>query len=77
MMTKMSSRIFCPALPPAPIVASVQRIHMRQRGCAFHSSLIRLVMAFVVLARILGWVHVFFSQVSSCWKEKRCQRQEK
>mmetsp|Transcript_22052 Transcript_22052/g.63063 ORF Transcript_22052/g.63063 Transcript_22052/m.63063 type:complete len:806 (-) Transcript_22052:2-2419(-) len=72
MMTRISSRICCPALPPRPIVAKVQRIHMRQRGCAFHNSAMRLVIWFVVPASILGCVHVFLSHVKMRWKEKRC-----
>mmetsp|Transcript_79794 Transcript_79794/g.243983 ORF Transcript_79794/g.243983 Transcript_79794/m.243983 type:complete len:304 (-) Transcript_79794:1453-2364(-) len=73
MMTRISSRICCPALPPRPMVASVQRIHMRQRRCAFHNSAILDVIWFVVPASILGCVHVFRSHVSNRWKENRCQ----
>mmetsp|Transcript_8056 Transcript_8056/g.23599 ORF Transcript_8056/g.23599 Transcript_8056/m.23599 type:complete len:231 (-) Transcript_8056:1639-2331(-) len=72
MMTRISSRICWPALPPRPMVASVQRIQRRHRGWPFQSSAMRTVIWFVVPASIRGCVHVFFSHVRSRWNEKRC-----
>mmetsp|Transcript_17376 Transcript_17376/g.40528 ORF Transcript_17376/g.40528 Transcript_17376/m.40528 type:complete len:304 (+) Transcript_17376:2519-3430(+) len=72
MITRIWSRIACPALPPRPMVDNVHRIHMRHRGWAFHNSAMRFVMTFVVPASILGCVQVFFSHVKSLMKENRC-----